>query len=650
MKPVLLRALQSSQGYQFDRNRPFKEYQGGAAIRNVINEEITACVKGYHDKQERNLVSIVSGMGNGKSRLLDEMKAIMQGNKSFKKRTCYTLYCNFENGTRAEPVPLGDGGWDQVRKEILDRIMFILMIATTDGPCPRGVNDLRMYGKKYKWNFTLNALIGAIHDVASGAIVMVLVDGAHSMDPVPTEGLEDYYQKSCMRQVYHVLSDAICWCPRVFAACTSVTPLLLQLTATDGPNVKKLLVTPPPMTRMPKEVTNRLVLKHKKKLLQLFGGHPRTLEFLVGNTSTTLSDIFEAAVAALQGQYKLSEVGTDVLVPLLQRILTGDGMFCLDEKIGGITCDTLTRLGLVKIQRSDLNKQATRGVRYPLHVSALLMLFLRHRDNNSVLTMWRPYYEGADAFEQFAASVRCIRSHVCEDETSLKNLHAGARWLKGGDTRVVKAPMQLAQSVKEISTRSCDEAAPKPSTEQTNDEGDWRVELCTLPGEGEQQALTTSSGDIGNYTILNAHSAPDGDFFCRLKRSGDGHFNEVAQCKSKSLNAKGNQSIGFSDEIGKSVSSGDAFIMISQDDLPVAGNNNIPDGIHCAVVGPDNFHAYYGPLSGTVVIPSSSMLASRPVWPALLSRGSHIPHHMRKTPLPPTRTMIPFFRRLCKLI
>ena len=52
--------------------------------------------------------------------------------------------------------------------------------------------------------------------------------------------------------------------------------------------------------------------------------------------------------------------------------------------------------------------------------------------------------------------------------------------------------------------------------------------------------------------------------------------------------------------------------------------------------------------------PPSSLLSSRPVWPALLSRGSHVPNHMWKTPLPPTRAMMtrhmPFFRRICKLL
>ena len=51
---------------------------------------------------------------------------------------------------------------------------------------------------------------------------------------------------------------------------------------------------------------------------------------------------------------------------------------------------------------------------------------------------------------------------------------------------------------------------------------------------------------------------------------------------------------------------------------------------------------------------TATLLSSRPVWPALLSRGSHIPNHMWKTPLPPTRSMmtrhVPFFRRICKLI
>ena len=54
------------------------------------------------------------------------------------------------------------------------------------------------------------------------------------------------------------------------------------------------------------------------------------------------------------------------------------------------------------------------------------------------------------------------------------------------------------------------------------------------------------------------------------------------------------------------------------------------------------------------VLPPATVLSSRPVWPALLSRGSHIPNHMWKTLLPPTRAMmtrhVPFFRRICKLI
>ena len=251
---------------------------------------------------------------------------------------------------------------------------------------------------------------------------------------------------------------------------------------------------------------------------------------------------------------------------------------------------------------SPAKKKKVIGVNgeHRLRISALLMLV--YRTNSSVLSTWRPYYEGADAFEEFAASVRCIRSQVCEDNISLKDLHAGARWLKGGDTKVMKMPMQLAASPHMISTKSCDEAARKTKKQQRTTPGKWKVKLHTQPTEGQKQMLTTSSEDIHNYTILNASDAPAGDFFCRLKRSNDGeHFNEVAQCKckSESTKASNNQSAPLSDEMKQSVSRGDAFIMISQH--PVA-EKNIPKNIDCAVVGPDNFHAYFGPLSGTVVV------------------------------------------------
>ena len=618
MKSVLLSALTSSQDFRFDNHRPFKKYQGGSIVRELLDKEIKACENGDCDKRSRSVVAVVSGMGNGKSRLLDEMKSICF---DVEKEIVYCLFCEFENGTGIPELRSGTDIRDiqeRAHKEILDRIVFFLMKGVTGGPCPVGENSFTTYQKRYRWSFALQDLIIAIRVVAPNAITMVLVDGAHRMD-LPHKKTVDFsalYETSYMRQVFVVLSNAVLCAPRVFAACSSPTSLLLRKTAADSPYVAKLLVTPPAMTTMPEEIQNSLVLEHGDALIQLFGRHPRTLEFLVKNTSSTLADIFASAGVAILRDYCLNEVGTDVVVPLLQRTLTGDGRFRLEEEIGGLTCDYLARLGLVKIHPSDLNHCQLTG-RYRLHISALLMLFMRNHRDPSVLSAWRPYYEGADALEQFAASVRCIRSQVCEDNITLKDLHAGARWLKGGDTKVMKMPMQLAESSKQISTRGCDKAARKTTKQHPPTPGKWEVELSTQPIEGETQTLTTSSGDIGKYTILNARSAPAGDFFCRPKRSNGEHFNEVAQCKSKGLKTEGNRAVPLSDEMEKCASRGDTFIMISQ--CPMT-DENIPEGIDCAVVGPDNFHAYYGPLSGTVVLdppPSSQGIAEEGMWAQL---------------------------------
>ena len=601
VKAVLLSALTSSQKYRFDSTTPiFKTYQGGSVIRKLLSDEISACQHGVHDKAHKAVVAVVSGMGDGKSRLLDEMKSICFG----QDENVHCLFCNFENGTMAEALPSlrsHEVIRERVHTEMLDRIMFSLMKGVTDGPCPVGGECFETYQQSYQWSFKLQDLISAIQVVAPNTITMVLVDGAHNMDPVPTRAVDfsELYATSYMRQVFVTLSNAILCAPRVFAACSSTTSIIVRKPLEDGSLARKLLVTPPVMTRMPEEIQNSVVLEHEEAFIQLFGEHPRTLEFLVKDTSSTLSDVFTSAAAALEDRYELDKLNPDLVVPLLQRTLTGDGRFRLNEEIGNVTCEYLTRVGLVKIHRSDLNKGMAEDRRYPLQISALLMLI--HR-NHKVLSTWRPYYEGSDAFERFAASVRCIRSQVCEDNIALKDLHAGADWPKGGDTKVVKMPMQLAESSKMISTKSCDEAAPKTTKERPTP-GEWKVKLCTQPTEGQKRTLTTSSEDIHNYTILNASDAPAGDFFCRLKRSNDGeHFNEVAQCKckSESPNASNNQSVPLSDEMMKSVSRGDAFIMISQHTV---AEEDIPeDIIDCAVVGPDNFHAYFGPLSGTVVV------------------------------------------------
>ena len=607
VKAVLLSALTSSQEYRFDGRKSFKNYQGGSDVHRVLAEEILACVDGLRYMMDRSVVAVVSGMGNGKSRLLDEMKSICFGDQDV---VTYCLFCDFENDTDIKELPSLTNLeviQERVHQEMLDRIMFSLMKGVTDGPCPIGGKCFETYQKSYRWSFNLGDLILAIQVVApNNTITMVLVDGAHRMDPIPRRAVDfnELYKTSYMREVYSTLSGAILCAPRVFAACSSSTSIIMHKLFEDSSLALKLLVTPPTMTRMPEEIQNSVVLEHEEAFIRLFGEHPRTLEFLVKDTSSTLSDVFTSAAAALEDRYELDDLSPDLVAFLLQRTLTGDGRFRLNEEIGNVTCEYLTRVGLVKIHPSDLNEGMGRpDPWYPLHISALLMLI--YRNHSSVLSTWRPYYEGSDAFEQFAASVRCIRSQVCEDNIALKDLHAGADWLKGGDTKVMKMPMQLAASPKKISTKSCAEAAPKTRKQKRpTARGEWKVKLCTQPTEGQKRTLTTSSEDIHNYTILNASDAPAGDFFCRLKRSNDGeHFNEVAQCKckSESPNASNNQSAPRSDEMKKSVSRGDAFIMISQH--PVAEKKKIPkDIIDCAVVGPDNFHAYFGPLSGTVVV------------------------------------------------
>ena len=438
------------------------------------------------------------------------------------------------------------------------------------------------------------------------------------------------YRRSCLKIVFRLLSKILVVCPRVFAVLSSATNMTRPL---GNDYALQLDVTPPSITKMPEEVQNSVALKHKDALLQFFGGHPKAMVFLVNNTSTSLEGIFSSAAAALEMTFKHKELGPSIIKPLLQRILTGDRGFVMWEMIGGTTFDTLFRLGLIRIH------QETRYSPCDVDISTALLLLLQRSDN--VLCTWKPYYEGADALKTFAASARCIRSHVCEDGISFRQLHSGATWEFGADdTSLMKVPLQLAESAKKISTRGCDKAAPKPHAAHPKTKGNWEVKLNTAPVEGlsvkgAKETLKTSSETIGDYTILNAHGARAGDFFCRMKTDSGQPFNEVWQCQSKGSEVEP----PFPQYLDFAVSEGDAFILISQH--PVKPPRGPGFGIDRAVLDPSNFKSYFGPLCGTLILPSSSMLASRPVWPATLSLSPTITR---------TARWVPFLQKICKHI
>ena len=645
VKPVLLRALESSQGYKFDRERAFKEYQGGAEVFEVIDNDVEACVSGTCLTSCRSVVSVVAGMGDGKSRLLDEMKTIMRGNESFKEQTCYTLHCNFENGAPVMPFTSSEPGKDlwarqqYVEKEMLDRIMFVLMSTITDGPCPVGSSSFPIYQHEHRWDFCLRTLVEAIQTVSPDAFVMICVDGAHAMDPQydlcrgSFEKYREMYRCSCLKIVFNLLAESLYW-PRVFTVLSSATSTWLSTDEDECPDnyPEQLEITPPSITKMPQEVQNSVALKHKDALLQFFGGHPKAMVFLVNNTSTSLEGIFSSAAAALEMTFKHKELGPSIIKPLLRRILAGGRWFSQWEVIGGTTFDTLFRLGLIKI-REDTNYSSY------VDISTALLLLLQRSDN--VLCTWKPYYEGADALKNFAASARCIRSHVYEDGICLNLFRSGAAWGLGeGDTSVMNVPLQLAESAKKISTRGCDKAAPKPHATHPKTKGNWEVKLNTAPVEGlsvkgAKKTLKTSSETIGDYIILNAHGARAGDFFCRMKAGSGKPFNEVWQCQSKGSKVES----PFPQNLDFAASEGDVFILLSLH--PVKRPCDPSCGINRAVVDPRNFKRYFGPLSGTLILPSSSMLASRPVWPATLSLSPTITR---------TARWVPFLQKICKHI
>ena len=255
------------------------------------------------------------------------------------------------------------------------------------------------------------------------------------------------------------------------------------------------------------------------------------------------------------------------------------------------------------------------------------------------------------------------------------DLHKGVKWMdegKAADVQFSNIHLQPRYAVACTDTHG----SQQQKTIQSKPSPDGRREDTT---------------GLQGFAFQNAESASSGDVFVRL----DEGANEVLQAKHYTTPPfPDNQETviaAVKEELQKSANKTDVFLLHTMSTLPeqwaewCKQDDDLKDHI-IGVVDATSFEDYYkflAPLWLNAVqqtgepnkiagseqkvagssqvsanhptkLTTGSMLASRPVWPATLSRIPHIPNHTWITPLPPTRTTttrwVPFLRRICKHI
>ena len=595
-----------------------------------------SCIAGETDKQFRSVLVVASGMGDGKSRLLHELvglwsplwhdekvpKGLTEGlTENAKKRLEFTneenmalfnvveLRVNFENDTRLRSDELVAMGTPKERKErvnkiLLDRLLYPMLVSET------AKTDFETF-QKNKWDFTCDNLVTDVQQLFSegntkNVLVVLLIDGIHNLDEA---GGKSY--TSDLKTLLEVVSDLIQRVKYRFVACSSTMPLSVEKAMAGSPLVRRTVVSPPVLTKLPDEIDNEVVRKYAPQFLTMFGNHPRSMELLLSNGGTTVKAVFESAVRGLAVRYNIASLRNEELKDLLrisfspwtERMISFSPWTEERLLVGERSLADVMRGGLMRIREGRLAIS-------PLY----LMIELKHaiaKGDGSVtehpLFGWQPFGHGHEGdFEKYVAWVRCLRSRVFEGEVTIERLHHGVQWVSPQpNISISSTPLELCAAAHQVHTASKGKARTISDKKRMKKKRikDWKVASSDAECVDPLQAC-----------IVNAKGAAAGDVFSSVKTSAGVRLNEVIQAKAW----LGGKEELPTDEVLKnakaSASRGDLYLLVTRNTVTDTALEQLQaavrNGVHVGVVRNENFNEYYGPFAGTFLHETSMHILS----------------------------------------
>ena len=571
----------------------FDEFQSDDwGDETAFNGCLEACISGETDKQNRSVLVVASGMGDGKTRLLQELVGLAKGVPGLSKFNTVELRVNFENGTFLRDDELENNV--DVEKILLDRLLFCMLAPEEQ--------MFDAFQKKNQWGFTCGDLVGEIQKMfkeEKDAMVFFLVDGIHNLDRVrPDCDSADWYDNSIQRKMLRVMSGIITSAAYRFVACSSTVSRPVRRAMRGSASVKKAMVSPPVLTRLPKEVTNEVVLEHKEQFLEMFGAHPRSMEVLMTNDGETPAEVFEAAVDKLCEHYKISGYLSAGQLRAVLKYSLGPHA-AADSPVGDANLETFLQKGLLRICKGRL-------IVSPLYLMIERKSAIEKGDGSVTghpLFGWQPFGHGhEDAFEKYVAWVRCLRSRVFEGEVTIERLHHGVQWVSPKpDIRISSTPLELCAAAHQVHTASKGKAHTISDKKRIED---WKVATKGAKRVDPLQAC-----------IVNAKGAAAGDVFSSAQTSAGVRLNnEVIQAKAW---LKGKEELPPAEVLKNakaSASSGDLYLLVTRktvtDTALAELQATVCDGVHVGVVRSENFNEYYGPFAGTFLHETSMRILS----------------------------------------
>ena len=551
------------------------------------------CQKGNTDKQDRKLFFVPSGMGGGKSRVLSELRTIIEPELR-DDVALIELRVNFENGTSILPSEHSSNNRSAVvAKALLDRIMYHLIGGG-------GVVHFEDFRKKRKWDFCLTTLLEAIQVEMraklkkNAVIVLVSVDGGHHMDQKGAryidkrvyEERQGWYDDSALRAMFGELRGALVSVQYVMCAVSSTVTLPILRTIEGSHTIYKAVLHPPRLTQLPEEITNNTVVEHGPYFVDLFGEHPRTMEFLLEVEKESISEIMDYCAEQLRIRYHefVATLSANELNDLLRYSLSAT---CTKTSpVGEKIVDDVMSLGLLTLSDATLR------------ISPVLLYALWRGSGAEfpILKDWQPFTNDTDArgFERFNGYVQCVRSKVFRGEVPLTEFLHGVRWCSTPSQTVTPVPLEFVQAKHQLHTAS-----------------EWKGRVISdglsknsaaNPGESTLVVGKNKTICLRGHCVMNADQASAGDLFFPLTK-GTETVHVVTQAKHSQSdvgdvtlsNSQANKNAKIA------ASKGDVYLLVTkkrlQNDALTELSKEVSSGVCAGVVDAHNFASYFGPFS-----------------------------------------------------
>ena len=580
--------------HEVEKVKAFEDFQAdGWEGLNTLGKAFEEVLSTGVDKKARSIGVIHSGMGDGKSRTLQELVGLLKAHEKCKEalvgKNIIEIRITLENDTMlsgGERPAYADSEDERVK----------------DGEKLRAVGQSlirrivpQLTGKRFDptttYGFTIATLMEKISELQANAVIVLLIDGVHNFDPEATT-----YEGSLVQTLFDVVQEAVLIeNTRVYAVCTATVK-------TDGfvadvmqsRDVPKDLVAPPVLTEIPKKVsgkaTHPLVQEHASYFLGLAGRHPRALAELcmVDHSVNALSTLLNKGVDALHNKhYRYSDVTPAVVKELLRCALSR-------------TCDVKKRVG----QRT-LGQWASHGLMRiedgRLHMSLLFILIIQRDLQDDVLRNMKldtavTSATNSRAFEVVIAQMRVARGwafsteeYPYEEGVPVEKLHHGVEWCGAGPDK--KAVGHAPTGVFVAPTRY----------------GDG----CPLPKPLQDSKDANSLAKI----VVNGGGAPSADVFCTLKAGASEdkpeYYNEVVQAKLSSLEGSKLKMDVNTDAAAE----GDVYLLISLGRTVSESDRDqlqeLLPATSVGIVDDTNFDTYFGPFAPPVRM-TCKALASAP--------------------------------------